>query len=54
MNLDDFIITCFCIVDEMLPVITEGKRVRARGPEPVLSDSEVMTMEPVGSYLGQS
>jgi hypothetical protein len=54
MNLDDFIITCFCLIDDLLPHITGGKRLRARGPQPTLADSEVMTMEVVGSYLGLS
>lgn len=54
MNLDDFIITCFCLIDDLLPHITGGKRLRARGPQPKLADSEVMTMEVVGSYLGLS
>lgn len=52
MNLDDFIITCFCLIDEMLPVATQGKRLRQRGPRPKLADSEVITMELVGTYLG--
>jgi len=34
MNLDDFIITCFCLIDEMLPTATKGKRLRTRGPMP--------------------
>jgi hypothetical protein len=54
MNLDDFIITCFCLIDEMIPMITKDHRLRARGPAPKLWDSEVMTMEVVGSYLGLS
>ena len=54
MNLDDFIITCFCLVDEMLLVVTKGKRLRERGPMPKLTDSEVITMEVVGTYLGLS
>ena len=52
MNLDDFIITCFCVIDEMMPMIHKDQRLRARGPAPKLSDSEVITMEVVGSYLG--
>ena len=52
MNLDDFIITCFCLIDEMLPAVTQGKRLRQRGPQPKLADSEVITMELVGTYLG--
>lgn len=54
MSLDDFIITCFCLIDEMLPCLTGGKSVRERGPKPTLSDSEVITMEMVGSYLGEN
>ena len=54
MNLDDFIITCFCTIDEMLPAATQGKRLRQRGPRPKLADSEVITMEVVGTYLGLS
>jgi hypothetical protein len=52
MNLDDFIITVFCLIDEALPRITDGARVRQRGPRPLLYDSEVLTMEVVGAYLG--
>ena len=51
MNLDDFIITCFCLIDEMMPMIVR-QRLRA-GPAPKLT-SEVITMEVVGSYLSLS
>ena len=54
MNLDDFIITCFCWIDEMMPTITHGQKLRQRGPVPTMSDSEVLTVEVVGSYLGLS
>ena len=54
MNLDDFIITCFCLIDEMMPMVIKDQRLRARGVSPKLSDSEVITMEIVGSYLGLS
>lgn len=54
MSLDDFIITCFCWIDDALPTIMEGKKVRQAGPQPTLSDSEVLTIELVGSYLGLS
>jgi hypothetical protein len=50
INLDDFIITCFCTIDEMLPAVTKGQRLRQRGPMPQLADSEVITMEVVGTY----
>ncbi len=54
MNLDDFIITCFCTIDELLPTVTQGKRLRECGPEPKLTDCEVITMEIVATYLGLS
>ena len=54
MNLDDFIITCFVLIDEMMPTVTKGKRLRERGPMPKLADSEGITMEIVGTYLGLS
>ena len=54
MNLDDVIIACFCLIDDLLPVMVKGKRVRARGPMPKLADREVLTMEVVGTYLGIS
>jgi hypothetical protein len=54
MNLDDFIITCFCWIDEMQPTLLQGQRLRQRGPMPILCDSEVLTIEIVGSYLGLS
>jgi Transposase DDE domain len=52
MDLDDFIIAVFCVVDEAVPRIMGGQRLRQRGPQPVLADSEVITMEVVGAYLG--
>jgi hypothetical protein len=54
MSLDDFIITCFCWIDDALPSVMAGKKVRASGPAPTMSDSEVITIELVGSYLGLS
>ena len=52
MNLDDFIITCFCTIDEPLPIVTQGTRLRKRGLLPKLADSEVITIELVATYLG--
>lgn len=54
MSLDDFIITCFCWIDDMLPTVIGGKKVRQAGPQPTMSDSEVITIEIVGTYLGLS
>ena len=54
MSLDDFIITCFCWIDDALPTVTAGKKLRASGPPPTMSVSSVITIELVGNYLGLS
>lgn len=51
MNLDGCIITCFCTIDELLPIITQGKHLRERRPGPKPADSEVITMELVATYF---
>lgn len=55
MDLDTFIITVFARVDEAIPAVVSelpGGRLRQRGPHPTLADSEVLTMEVVGAFLG--
>ena len=51
MDLDDFIITTFCMIDDTLKELLGSRRLRQRGPAPALADSEVLTMEIVGEYL---
>lgn len=51
MDLDSLIIAVFCLVDDTLRRVVPG-RLRRRGPRPVLDDSEVLTVEVVGEYLG--
>ncbi len=50
MDLNTFIITVFCAVDDWF----RGRKMklRQRGPKPELSDSEVLTIEIVGEFLG--
>jgi hypothetical protein len=48
VDLSTFIVAVFCLVDDRL----EGGRIRQRGPAPKLSDSEVLTIEIVGEFLG--
>ena len=43
-----FIVTVFCLVDDWLA----GRRLRQRGPQPILADREVLTIECVGEFLG--
>lgn len=51
MPLDDFILHVFVLVDDLLRQLCPH-RIRRRGPEPVLADSEVITVELVGEFLG--
>lgn len=48
MDLSTFIVSVFCLIDDRL----KGRRIRQRGPTPKLSDSEVLTIEVVGEFLG--
>jgi hypothetical protein len=50
VDLNTFIVAVFCEVDNWLA--GQNKKLRRRGPEPTLSDSEVLTMEIVGEFLG--
>lgn len=55
MDLEEFMIAVYCLIDEVLGELQTDpgwRRVRQRGPAPVLADSEVLTMEAVGEFLG--
>ena len=55
MDLEEFMIAVYCLVDALLGEVQTDpgwRRVRRRGPAPVLADSEVLTMEVVGEFLG--
>ena len=52
MDLDALIVTVFCLVDDALATLLDGRRLRRRGPQPLLADSEVLTPEVVGEFLG--
>jgi hypothetical protein len=51
MSLGDLILTVFCWVDDELRA-AHLDPLRQRGPDPLLADSEVITMEVVGEFLG--
>lgn len=51
MDLETFIVTVFCLTDDVLRDIFPHK-LHQRGPAPVLADSEVLTIETVGAFLG--
>lgn len=52
MDLNTFIVTVFTIVDDWFQ--SQDMKLRKRGPQPKLYDSEVLTIEIVGSFLGMS
>ena len=52
MDLETFITAVFCLADDFVRDLTRAGRLRRRGPEPALADSEVLTIEAVGEFLG--
>src|SRR3954454_5277351 len=52
MDLETLIIVVFCLVDDFVRDLCRGRGLRQRGPAPVLADSEVLTVEIVGEFLG--
>lgn len=49
-SIEEFIITVFCCVDDLLLDIRQGRPIRQKGFAPALADSEVITMEIVAEY----
>jgi hypothetical protein len=57
VDLESFTIAVYCRIDEVMQemhVDPDWRKVRTRGPAPVLADSEVLTMEVVGEFLGMN
>src|ERR671928_1851079 len=52
MDLETLIIVVFCVVDDLVRDLCRERRLRQRGPAPVLADSEVLTIEIAGEFLG--
>ena len=52
MDLETLIIAVFCLVDDFVRDLCCGHELRQRGPRPTLADSEVLTAEIVGEFLG--
>jgi hypothetical protein len=50
MSLEDFIISVYCWVDEALKNMLGTQKLRQRGFQPGLSDSEMITMEIVAEF----
>ncbi len=51
MTLDDYMLHVFCVLDDHLTALHRD-HVRQRGFAPLLHDSEVLTIELVGEFLG--
>jgi hypothetical protein len=51
MSPQDLLLLVFCLVDDAIKALNLDP-LRQRGPDPVLADSEVITMEVVGEHLG--
>jgi len=52
MKLTDYIVNVFVMTDDFCKIYYPARKLRARGTLPKLADSEVITMELVGEYLG--
>lgn len=52
MPIENFIIVVYCLVDETLKKLLNQQKLRHRGYEPTLSDSEIITMEVIAEFLG--
>ncbi len=49
MDFNTFMVSVFCWIDDWME---QQPRVRQRGPKPVLRDSEVLTIEVIGEFMG--
>lgn len=52
MSMEDFIITVYCLIDELVKKQKNIQQIRKRGFQPALSDSEMITMEIISEFLG--
>ena len=55
MDPETFMIAVYCLIDDLLLASQTDpgwRRIRRRGPAPILADSEVLTMVVVGEFLG--
>mgnify|MGYP000844752561 CR=1 FL=1 len=52
LNLEDFLVAVYCMVDDLYRAVVGEIRLRERGPRPRLRDVDVMTMEIIGEFIG--
>jgi hypothetical protein len=52
VDLDELMVATYCLRDAQWIDLTGGQRVRQRGPEPTVTDADVLTIAVVGELLG--
>lgn len=52
MPIEEFIISVYCCVENLFNKVVKGLKLRQRGFAPKFTDSEVLTIEIVGEFLG--
>jgi hypothetical protein len=52
MPIEDLLIAVYCLIDELFKSVTQNVKLRTRGCAPKLADTEVITIEIVGEFLG--
>lgn len=52
MSHEDFLLSLYCIVDQLMKDTRTAEGLRQRGPAPVLSDAEVITIVVAGEFFG--
>src|SRR3990167_1420331 len=52
MPMENFIITAYCLVDDVLKKLLGEQKLRQRGFKPRVSDSEMISMEVIAEFLG--
>lgn len=45
MDPDDLMVATYCEIDDALLALARSRRVRQRGPDPILADAEVLNIE---------
>jgi len=53
MNLETLIVTVYCWIDDFMKENLQERGLREGGFQPKLSDSEVISIEIIGEYLGR-
>ena len=52
MSTKDFLLAVYCLIDQLLKDIIPPQGLRQRGPDPLLSDAEAITIAIAGEFFG--